>query len=80
MKNEDKIVELLAESLQRQDELVKSVNRQTLVQDQMLAALVDMKGAIKELGSDVQELNSLLRKEIIGRIERLEEAVFRKGA
>ncbi len=80
MKNEDKIIELLTESLQRQDQLAKLVERQTLVQDRMLEALVGMKSEIKELRSDVQELSSVMQKEIIQRIERLEEAVFRKGA
>lgn len=80
MKNEDKIIELLTESLQRQDQLAKLIERQTLVQDSMLQALVGMKSEIKELRSDVQELSSVMQKEIIQRIERLEEAVFKKGA
>jgi hypothetical protein len=80
MKNEDKIIELLTESLQRQDQLAKLIERQTLVQDSMLQALVGMKSEIKELRNDVQELSSVMRKEIIQRIERLEEAVFKKGA
>ncbi len=80
MKNEDRIIELLAESLQRLDRMeegqtriVEVLNRQTLVMDKMLDTLVS-------LNSEVKDLNRFVKNEMLVRIERLEEAVFKKGA
>ena len=53
MKNEDRIVELLAESLKRQDQLVDEMQ-------QMRGGIQEMRGDIQEMRSDIQEMKGTM--------------------
>ncbi len=94
MKNEDRIVELLAESLQRLDRMVERQDRHediiieqtkilrehTDIIKEQTKALNRLNESVGELRTDFRELGQLLKSELLGRIERLEQAVFRQGA
>lgn len=58
MKNEDRIVELLSESLKRQDQMIERQGKQEMIMSQMIDELKQMKGGINEVRSDINQVTS----------------------
>lgn len=56
MKNEDKVVELLAESLKKQDQMIEKQGIQENILSQMIEELKQMKSGIKDMRSDVNQV------------------------
>ena len=68
MKNEDRIVELLAESLKKQDQhselftlLVKSDEKQNLILEQVVNQIATLNGKVEGLNGKVDQLNTDLK-------------------
>ena len=59
MKNEDRIVELLAESLKRQDQMVDEMH-------QMRRGIQEMRGDIQEMRGDIKEMREDINRVAIG--------------
>lgn len=77
----------MAGMLSKQDQQIEILGAHTTILQQHTDVLLQMlklqqesNTDIKALRTDVQDLSALLRGEVIKRIEKLEETVFRKGA
>ena len=60
MKNEDRIVELLAESLKRQDQLVSEMQQMRGGIQEMHSGIQEMHSGIQEMRGDIQEMKGTM--------------------
>ncbi|MGB3777588.1 MAG: hypothetical protein WA960_04470 [Tunicatimonas sp.] len=77
MQNEDRIVELLAESLKKQDQhselltlLVKSDEKQNLILEQVVHQIQNLNGKVESLNGKVENLNGKVEN-LNGKIDGL---------